>query len=159
MAIVAGLLSASYLAAGAWLDWAGLDVELYRFGRRGTYMILLSLILVWFGLQRRVRAVARLDFASEDGSALPVTEIAAYAMKATGSPRLCIGWWSNEDPHVLVCKAGGGDPEIRHLPPEALPEPAGVTFALFDRPRARMLVASPEGRISARRAVLRAGGC
>ncbi|WP_155646253.1 hypothetical protein, partial [Erythrobacter donghaensis] len=86
MAIVAALLSVSYLAAGAWLDWIGLDVELYRFGRRGTYMILLSLILVWFGLQRRVRAVARLDLASETTGALPVGEIAAYAMAETGSP-------------------------------------------------------------------------
>lgn len=154
MAIVAALLSASYLSAGVWLDWAGLDVELYRFGRRGTYMILLSLILVWFGLQRRVRAVARLDFASDDTGALPVAEIAAYAMKATGSPCLYLGWWSNEDPHVLVCKVADGEPEIRHLSPEALAAPADVPFALFDRPRARMLVASTEGRITARRAGL-----
>lgn len=154
MAIVAALLSASYLAAGAWLEWASFDVELYRFGRRGTYMILLSLILVWFGLQRRVRAVARLDFASEVAGALPVPEIAAYTMQATGSPRLHMGWWSNEDPHVLVCKVAGGDPEIRHLPPEALPAPADVPFALFDRPRARILVACPDGRVTARREVL-----
>jgi len=154
MAIVAGLVSASYLAAGAWLEWAGFDVELYRFGRRGTYMILLSLILVWFGLQRRVRAVARLDFASEGSSVLPVAEIAAYAMQATGSPCFHLGWWSNEDPLVLACKVAGGEPEIHHLPPEAMEAPAGVPFALFDRARARMLVASPDGRVTARRAVL-----
>lgn len=154
MAIAAAVLSASYLAAGVWLDWAGFDVELYRFGRRGTYMILLSLILVWFGLQRRVRAVARLDFASDDSGALPVAEIASYAMTATGSPCLHLGWWSNEDPHVLLCKVTEGEREIRHLSPEALPEPANVPFALFDRPRARMLVASADGWVTARREAL-----
>ena len=153
MAIVAALLSVSYLAAGAWLDWIGLDVELYRFGRRGTYMILLSLILVWFGLQRRVRAVARLDLASETTGALPVGEIAAYAMAATGSPRPCMGGGSNEDPHVLLCKLGDGDPVIRHLPPEALARPADMPFTLFDRARRRMLVANAQGQVSARRAV------
>lgn len=154
MAIVAALLSASYLAAGVWLEWAGFDVELYRFGRRGTYMILLSLILVWFGLQRRVRAVARLDLGSEDSNALPVAEIAAYVMQATGSPVLYMGWWSNEDPHVQLCKVSGGSPEIRLLSPGALAAPAKVPFALFDRPRARMLVASADGQVTARREVL-----
>ncbi len=152
MAIVAGALSLSYLAAGVWLEWAGFDVELYRFGRRGTYMFLLSLILVWFGLQRRVRAVARLDFAGESTGALPAAEIAAYAMQATGSPCLYMGWWSNEDPHVLLCKVDGGDPVIQNLPPEALAAPTDTPFALFDRPWRRMLVASADGRITTRRA-------
>jgi len=156
MATVAALLSVSYLAAGMWLDWTGFDVELYRFGRRGTYMTLLSLILVWFGLQRRVRTVARLDFASDTAGAIPVAEIAAYAMQATGSPCAFVGWWSNEDPHVLVCKVKGDDPEIRHLSPEALAVPGAIPFALFDRARARMLVASAEGRVSARREVFAA---
>lgn len=151
MAIVAGLLSASYLAAGLWLEWAGLDVELYRFGRRGTYMVLLSLILVWFGLQRRVRAVARLDFASEDTGALPVREIADYAIAATGSSCIYMGWWSNEDPHVVLCKVKCGDPVLRHLPPEALAAPADVPFALFDRPRRHLLTSDADGRIVARR--------
>jgi signal transduction histidine kinase len=154
MAIAAALLSASYLAAGAALEWTGFDVEFYRFGRRGTYMILLSLILVWFGLQRRVRAVARLDLANEDEGALPVAEIAAYAMRATGSPCLHMGWWSNEDPLVLAAKVADGEPEIHYLPPKAMEAPADVPFALFDRPRARMLVASPDGRVTARREVL-----
>ncbi|MCM0000707.1 MAG: histidine kinase [Erythrobacter sp.] len=154
MAIIAGLLSASYLAVGVWLDWAGFDVELYRFGRRGTYMILLSLILVWFGLQRRVRAAARLDLASESSDVIPVAEIADYAMKATGSPCLYMGWWSNEDPYVLLSEVPGTVPVIRHLPPDALAVPADLPFALFDRERRRLLVSTAEGRVTARREAL-----
>lgn len=151
MAIVAGMLSLSYFAAGASLEWAGFDVELYRFGRRGTYMFLLSLILVWFGLQRRVRAVARLDLADENTGEVPVSEIAAYAMRATGSPCAYLGWWSNEDPHVLLCSIERADPVILSLPPEGLAAPADTPFALFDRPRRRMLVANADGRIRTRR--------
>jgi signal transduction histidine kinase len=154
MAIVAALLSASYLAAGVWLEWAGLDVELYRFGRRGTYMILLSLILVWFGLQRRVRAAARLDFADDSSDVFPIAEIAQYAITATGSPRVHLGWWSNEDPYVLVSEVPGSAPVVRHLPPDALAAPANLPFALFDRKHRRLLVSSVEGRVTARREAL-----
>lgn len=156
MAIVAGLLSASYLATGIWLDLAGLNVELYRFGRRGTYMVLLSLILVWFGLQRRVRAVARLDLPGESTGGFPAAEIAAYAAAATGTPCAFLAWWSEEEPHVLLADPSAGAAHIRRLPPEALAPPDGVPLALFDRNRSRMLVADPQGRITARRDVFAA---
>lgn len=153
MAMAATLLSASYLATGVWLEWAGLDVELFRFGRRGTYMVLLSLILVWFGLQRRARAVARLDLPDDDSGMLPAAEIAAYAMAATGSPKLVMGWWSHEDPHVLLFKIEEGEPATTRLPPETLPPPADTPFALFRRSKARLLEADADGRTKARRAV------
>lgn len=154
MAIVAGLLSVSYIATGTWLELSGFDVELYRFGRRGTYMILLSLILVWFGLQRRVRAVARLDLPGDKTDTFPAAEIAAYAMTATGSPRAFIGWWSKEDPHVLLGEWVGGALAVRRLSHEALAAPEDVPFALFEQNRRRMLQADQQGRITARRAAL-----
>jgi hypothetical protein len=120
MAIAAGLLSSSYVATGTWLDLIGLDVELCRFGRRGTYMVLLSLILVWFGLQRRVRAVARLDLPGESTGAFPAAEIAAYATAATGAPSAFIAWWSEEDPQVLVSGPAPGASDIR---PKRSPRP------------------------------------
>lgn len=156
MAIVAGLLSVSYVATGTWLELAGLDVELYRFGRRGTYMILLSLILVWFGLQRRMRAVARLDLPNVSTDSFPAAEITTYAMAATGSPAAFIGWWSEEDPHVLLGETIDGALVIRHLPPQALAAPEGTPVALFDRQRRRMLLADPQGRFTARRAIFSA---
>lgn len=156
MAIVAGLLSVSYIATGTWLELSGFDVELYRFGRRGTYMILLSLILVWFGLQRRVRAVARLDLPSDRTDTFPAAEIAAFAMAAIGAPRAYIGWWSEEDPHVLLGETASGELAIRRLSPQALAAPDNLPFALFEQKRRRMLLADPQGRITARRADLNA---
>lgn len=144
-------LSSLYLAVAFALEFAGIDFDLNRFGRRGVYMVLLSLVLVWFGLQRGVRSVERLDFASEEQEEVPIAEIARYAMKATGSPAAVGGWWSNEDPHVLAYRVGPGEELIRHLAPEVLGLPQEQTAALFDRDRSRLLAAGGNGTVTASR--------
>lgn len=151
MAIVAAALSVSYLAAGITLELLGFDIELSRFGRRGVYMLLLSIILVWFGLQRRVPTVARLTLAGVGSDEVPISEIVAYAKDATRSPTAVAAWWSEEDPHVLTCLADGDEPVIRRLGPQALPEPGDQPFALFDRKRRRMLAIGSEGKIARER--------
>lgn len=145
------MLSILYMAAGVSFSLGGLDISPHRFGRRGVYMILLSLILVWFGLQRRVRTVGRLDLADDDTGEMPIAEIARYGMTATGSQTAVVGWWSDEDPHVLACKVADGEETIRHLPPESLTEPEGDNASLFDRQKHRLLIAAADGTISAGR--------
>lgn len=56
-----------YLSVGLIMAAAAIDFDLMRFGRRIAYMLVLMLILVWFGLQRREQHVER--FAETPGSA------------------------------------------------------------------------------------------
>lgn len=153
MAIVAAGLTASYIAAGLALEISGFDIEFQRFGRRGIYMMLLSVILVWFGLQRRTPAVRRLDFTNAEAGDVPIVELAEYAQQATGSRFAIAAWWSDEEPNVLACATAGEAPVVVHLPPDVLPEPERQVFALFDGPRTRMLVSEPDGRLVAIRKV------
>lgn len=148
MAIVALALTCSYVAAGVWLELAGYDIPLYQFGRRGVYMILLSLILVWFGLQRRRPTVGRLDLAASDADDIPLARIADYAMHETASPAAAVAWWSDEDPYALAFFTSDSA-GIQHLPAEALPRPDKGELALFDRRRRRMLIAPAKGRLAA----------
>lgn len=149
MAIGALGLSCSYVAAGIWLELAGFDIPLYQFGRRGIYMILLSLILVWFGLQRRKPTVGRLDLTTNEFGEMPIALIAAFAMRETASPAAAVAWWSDEDPYVLAYYSACDQAGVQHLHAEALPRPDGEHFALFDRRRRRMLIALPTGKIAA----------
>jgi signal transduction histidine kinase len=148
MAVVALALSLSYVGAGVWLELAGYDIELYRFGRRGVYMILLSLILVWFGLQRRRPTVGRLDLAASESGDMPLARIAEYAMRETASPAAAVAWWSDEDPYALAFHSAGSA-AVEHLPAEALPRPDQAQLALFDRGRRRMLIVPAKGRFAA----------
>lgn len=151
MAAVASILTVSYLAAGLMLELGGFDIEFQRFGRRGFYMMLLSVILVWFGLQRRGQTVRRLDLASDGSNEVPVAEIAEYAKETTGSDSAIAAWWSDDEPNVLTCAIAGGVPALGHLSPQVLPEPGEQPFALFDRARGRMLTLGPEGSMAASR--------
>lgn len=148
MAVVALALSLSYAGAGVWLELAGYDIALYQFTRRGFYMILLSLILVWFGLQRRNPTVGRLDLTDSEAGDMPLAQIADYAMRETASPSAAVAWWSDEDPYALAFHSAGGA-GVQHLRSEALPHPDRVQLALFDRSRHRMLIVPSKGKFAA----------
>jgi len=151
MVLAALTLSVLYMAAGISFHLSGLEINPHQFARRGVYMILLSLILVWFGLQRRGRSVERLDLPDDEAGTTPVAEIGRYAMNATGAPSAFVAWWSDEEPNVVVGEVTHKEAAVRHLAPEALGEPCGGLPVLFDRKRLRMLLATGEGTIAASR--------
>ena len=66
-ALTALVVTALYLLVGLAMSSLGIDLDMFRFGRRVTYMAVLSLVLIWFGLQRREQSVER--FVEPPGSA------------------------------------------------------------------------------------------
>lgn len=135
---VAGL----YFLVGLAMQGIGIDLDMGRFGRRIVYMVVLSLVLVWFGLQRRVQSVER--FVEPPGSAddllPPMLDALRYAMAQSGATAGAIAWADEEEPHIEV-RALGLNCETGQLSPEALPpdEPFAPKPQLFDLPKHRIL--------------------
>jgi signal transduction histidine kinase len=131
-----------YLLVGLAMSWSGIELDVFRFGRRVTYMLVLSLILVWFGLQRRHQHVER--FVEPPGSAddrlPPMIEALRYAMAQSGAQSGAIAWADDEEPHMeiraigLDCPSGRLAPGV--LPPEA---PFAAATQLFSVERQRSL--------------------
>jgi signal transduction histidine kinase len=120
----------------------GIDIDMFRFGRRVSYMAVLSLVLIWFGLQRRVQSVER--FVEPPGSAEdrlpPLLDALRYAMAQCGAASGAIAWADNEEPDIEMrsiafdCEDGRISPEV--LAPE---KPFATRVQLFDRRRYRIL--------------------
>lgn len=135
---VAGL----YLLVGLGMSSMHIDLDIMRFGRRITYMLVLSLILVWFGLQRREQSVER--FVEPPGSAddrlPPLLDALRYAMAQTDAGRGAIAWAEEEEPHVEVREIGLACASGRLAPEELSPEAPFVERAqLFDSAKNRVL--------------------
>jgi signal transduction histidine kinase len=146
---VAGL----YLLTGLAMQSFGIDLDMPRFARRLTYMVVLSLVLVWFGLQRRAQSVER--FVEPPGSAddrlPPLIDALRYAMAQTNAQRGAIAWADNEEPHVEVRALGLGCATGRNSPPALSPEePFAPAAQLFDSARGRAL-RMRDGRVVASR--------
>lgn len=141
-ALTALVVTALYLLVGLAMSSLGIDLDMFRFGRRVTYMAVLSLVLIWFGLQRREQSVER--FVEPPGSAddrlPPLLDALRYAMAESGAHAGAIAWADDEEPDIEVrsigldCISGRVSPEL--LLPEA---PFAARAQLFDRPRNRVM--------------------
>jgi signal transduction histidine kinase len=131
-----------YLLVGVAMSSAQIDLDIGRFGRRLTYMLVLSLVLVWFGLQRRQQSVER--FVEPPGTAddmlPPLLDALRYAMAQTNAAHGGIAWADEEEPDVevrtigLECATGRLSPEV--LSPE---RPFSTAAQLFDSRKSRVL--------------------
>jgi signal transduction histidine kinase len=131
-----------YLLVSLAMSSAHIDLDVGRFGRRITYMVVLSLVLVWFGLQRRQQSAER--FVEPPGTAddmlPPLLDALRYAMAQTDAARGAIAWADEEEPDVevrtigLECATGRLSPEV--LSPE---RPFAAAAQLFDSAKARVL--------------------
>jgi signal transduction histidine kinase len=140
-----------YLLVGVAMSWSGIELDLFRFGRRVTYMVVLSLILIWFGLQRRHQHVERFvepSSTADDGSP-PMIEALRYAMAQSGARSGAIAWADDQEPHVelrtigLDCQSARLDPGI--LPLDA---PFAAVAQLFRIKPVRILRAYDRGCIA-----------
>ena len=148
-AVLATLL---YLFVGLAMDWVGVELDTLRFGRRVVYMIVLSMILIWLGHQRRNLRVDR--FVEPPGAAdertPPLRDALRYAMAQSGAHRGAIAWADDEEPQIelrvigLGCQAGALAPN--DLPAET---PFAASARLFDSKRKRTLRSTPDGGLVA----------
>lgn len=142
---ITGLVATGlYLAIGIVLAAAEIEFDHLRFGRRVTYMIVLSLILMWFGLQRREQHVE--PFAetrgSRDAALPPLEEALAYAMEQCGAEAGAIAWEQLDEPDVELRTFGIFTAATR-LDPQSFATDSGfgTRVRLFSADRNRRLLA------------------
>ena len=147
--VTALVVTGLYLLLGLFI--AGLDpnFDTYRFGRRIIYMLVLSLVVAWFGLQRGAITIERfVEFVdpARDESAL-MNDALQHALAQTGARRGVIAWETYEEPDVRLLGIGLEVPAERLGP---LGFESARAFAsevrLFDRPKRRSLHARRNGR-------------
>lgn len=106
-AITALCVAPLFLVAGAAsLHWAGGEFEFRRVLIRGAYLLVLSAILIWFGIHQRSgggRGKASLATETEEQS---LSAVVATALKEvaveTGSERVLFAWGDGEEPWLRV---------------------------------------------------------
>jgi len=146
----AGLLvTVLYLLVGLGISLAAADFDVFRLGRRFAYMLLLLLILVWFGLQRRELHIERFrDEPHPSAGLLPPLEGAlAFAMDQCGATAGALAWSDSEEPGIelrtMAIRSPGGTLEPSVLSPDRA---FGDKVRLFSAERSRSLRASSRGR-------------
>jgi signal transduction histidine kinase len=154
MTVLTGLVATGlYLLVGLYIATIDVAFENYRFGRRVIYMVVLSLVLAWLGLQRREQAIRRfVELPEQPGKELTLLDQALrYAQTECDAKCAAIAWAEYEEP-VVNLRAKGFDLATRRLGPEEFdPDTAfGREERLFDRRRARCLVGRPGSRPIAR---------
>jgi len=147
---LAAAISIAFVMLGARLHETGVVMDLFRFGRRIAYMVLMALVLVWFGSQRR--ATARPRFVAPDGQPASIPEDAiAFARAASGARSAALAWIDEEEPRAIVASDGPSGRSRSVLPPDALSAQDLGEALLFDRRRRRQLVLKDNGRLLARK--------
>ncbi|MHA6332819.1 sensor histidine kinase [Qipengyuania sp. CAU 1752] len=138
--IVTGLVATTlYLVVGLGLDALSFDFNEYRFGRRVTYMAVLGLILVWFGLQRQSPVYSRMPNLPERASrSETLLNALTYAKAEFDAGSGAMLWRDCEEPGLEV-EAIGLEPDRKRLdaPDIALDASFGDSPRLFDCERNR----------------------
>lgn len=140
-----------YLAMGLFLHPGDFGDVLAKYARRGSYMVMLSLLVTWFTLQRAAPMVGRFSLGPAVQAVSPHEAALAYAMEASGATGAALAWESTEEPGCALYLAGAIDPGLRHVPPGVIDLDADKNPILFDRPHRRALRLLPGGRFSADR--------
>jgi len=142
-----------FLAGLAALGWAAGELEVRRLLFRFTYLVVLSLVLIWFGINQRssrdprARAIDLID--PERPAEPPIRKAMQLAADRLGAGRVVFAWWDPEEPWFLVAELGpDGVHEQRIGPGESGSLVAsaldGVPF-LFDLPHRRLLRSDARG--------------
>ncbi|MDQ8755891.1 histidine kinase [Sphingosinicella sp. LHD-64] len=120
-AVTAAVLIVLFFAASAaGLIWDAADFSARRFFFRSIFLVVLSFILIWFGLNQLRPRMPRFEqsrLSDPSSAAPPVREVAAFVAAYTGAKRVILAWWSNEEPGTdVVFLEDGRFGEARHGP-------------------------------------------
>jgi len=144
MTLLTGLaITGLYLLVGLFIATIEIEFDVFRFGRRVIYMLVLSLILAWFGLQRREQAIGRFveRLGDPPGEPALLDQALHYAASQSRARRAAIAWGEYEEPAVELRTRGLAAPPARLGPAEFDAETGFARDArLFDRKHGRALV-------------------
>ncbi|WP_408590803.1 sensor histidine kinase [Novosphingobium sp.] len=156
------LLLSNGLAA-AFLVAYGYDVDPYRFARRQTYMVLLSIMLTWLGSDRRGRP----PLALPEPLGIPgerrvqvMSGALAYARHSIGAGGAAIALVQDEEPWVDVMRDDDGAVIHTRIGPGPLADSLAsrdCAATLFDRRRGRAIVARTDTRHETRKGLVEIG--
>ncbi len=128
-----------YVALSMQLHQAGLSDLPYTVFRRASYLMVLSLIVIWFALQRSAPLVAKFSARGARQAATPFEGALDYAMAATGATGAVLAWESSEEPGCSLQFAGTLANRARRVPPGEIDLYSDPDPLLFDRLRGRAL--------------------
>jgi signal transduction histidine kinase len=135
------------LAGVASIHLGGTEFDLRRLIIRSAYLVVLSLILIWFGVNQegsRSNQMRQLALEGDIGrDQAMIRQALDYAASRIGARRLIFAWWDKEEPWINVGQLEHGRYEANRFGPDELgvitaPSLAGQPF-LFDRHQDRFL--------------------
>lgn len=142
-----------YFLLGVAMQSGKTDFDPYRFSRRVTYLVVLSFVLIWFGINdedsRRQHRPSELDI-SPNAIAPPIAEILRYAMSRFAGRGAVLLWSERQEPWLYVDRVAGDTVLHDRLGPAEFEQPVSRDEALgpviFDIPRDRGLVCRADRR-------------
>ena len=147
---VAGLIAADAASSG---------IDIQRFILRAANLTVLSLMIVWFGVNQfgpRLPASSSPLTEGGDLAAPPIRWSLEYVAKVLGAHRLVFAWTDSEEPWLHVGRLEGGTFTEERLGPEAYPALVPADLAsqpfIFNEDAGKILTRSGTRRNSARRA-------
>jgi signal transduction histidine kinase len=154
-AMTAVAVTLLFLGAGlAAVNWGTGELEVVRLLFRSTYLVVLSLVLIWFDVSLRGFRAARsaaVELIDPDRPADPPIEKAmSLAADRLGAKRVLFAWWDREEPWFLVAELdAAGIREQKVGPGESgslvAPDLENAPF-IFDLRRGRILRSGADGR-------------
>jgi signal transduction histidine kinase len=150
-ALTAILVTILYLVAGLLAVNSGSDFQLYRFVIRTAQLVIVSLILIWFGAnQWRARFPLRVDdlLAEPSLDKSPLETGLQAAMKSVGAARGALVWREHDRKQVLAFTIRDGRRTDIALKRATAPEPVTRAF-LYDPAKGRGLTRDHERNLRA----------
>jgi signal transduction histidine kinase len=101
----AAAATALYVMVGFVVQIGDADFDPYRFGRRVAYLVILSFLLIWFGMNKfrtgrrnppELRANGR-------NNRPPISAVVEHAAVRMGARRALFVWWQKEEPWIGLC--------------------------------------------------------
>jgi signal transduction histidine kinase len=145
-----GVITLFFLAGLAALEYGEAEFDVQRLIFRSAYLVVLSLILIWFGVNQKAKArqMPRMELEGSSGPAqLPIQHALEYALQRTGGEHALFAWWEQEEPWTNVSTLVDGEVRTRRFAPgeyDELVDPALANKAfIFDRSRGRVVSDRP----------------
>jgi signal transduction histidine kinase len=144
--VVALFFTAGILA----LQFGEAEFDLQRLIFRSAYLVVLSLILIWFGLSQSAKSTHMRRMGMEESAQpaqLPIEHALRYALARTGGERAMFAWWEHEEPWTNVSALEADELVTRRFAPGDLDNLVNPALAdspfIFDRLGGRVISGPP----------------